>query len=828
MMPIYTNDPYDDDFIHYHLPLNSSVGVGPKVTESIDKATKEWLDEHPEATTTIEDGAVTTRKIADRAVTPSKLSEPLGEASIADGAVTSSKLANGSVRSTAIEDGSVTTPKLADQAVTTAKLEDLAVTTAKLANSSVTSDKIADDAVGASELSVDAIDSLPTMSTVGRGVAKVGAGLKVVNDAIELDSDGDITTAVQAWMDAHPEATTTVDDGSIDIKKLSYTLLDQLTTNQNDFFETNLLEFDFSQLPKTMQGMTFELDNKQQIHIYGTPTTVNIRNTFKDIDLPAGRYGYGNVNQISHVSFQARKIVNGADAGFVDGTSGTGSIGYFTLTERTTVRIRIAVSGSDNIDGYAQPILMRTDGSVPAFYIEPIQMRARIHNQMFDYIGTILSGTDLSAFTNVGIWNLNAGTYVNSPDDSVDMYGLLFVMQRNNLLYQILLNCNGSNIDAIGIYYRRSGNNGSTWGPWYKSKSMHEMRFKGTLAGNSDFDDMTTGGIWTIVTGGSYDNGPDFSTQSGGTLVVYGREDENAQQTYQVVFAYFDGKVYMRRRTGNPGSYVWGSWNVIGDKSLPFVANIISYPDPIPDGSTAVVGTKVKVMSYNVAQFDNDTTTDISDAQLVRMKQMLMSEDCDVLGFQECPGVVDTNGSSAKGVNANLFYPNYPYTYIQDVSIISRTPLSDRSVGTLTSGRKWSHAIVSVGGKNVSVYCVHPYPGTEEARVSLRYQDWSEFANIINADQSDYIVCLGDFNTNSMVNGELDVFESTFAGWIMANGGYIGWYETTGRYSPNIPTDNILVNQNVAMTCMRPLTEWYDLLYSDHVPLVATLVLKDI
>lgn len=56
--------------------------------EQAEEVITAWLDDHPEATTTVEDGAVTTAKLADGAVTTPKL---------ADGTVTADKLANGAV-----------------------------------------------------------------------------------------------------------------------------------------------------------------------------------------------------------------------------------------------------------------------------------------------------------------------------------------------------------------------------------------------------------------------------------------------------------------------------------------------------------------------------------------------------------------------------------------------------------------------------------------------------------------------------------------------------------------------------------------------------------
>lgn len=181
-MPIYTNDPFDDGLFPVEPSLRSSIGIGPKVTKAIDAATKDWLDKHPEATTTVEDNSLTNAKFMD-----------------------------GSVNSRVIENESITTDDIADLAITTPKIADNAVTTPKMADNAVTADKVASSAV----------DGLRIMSTTQLGVAKVGAGLAMNGQALELDGNGDIATAVTSWLNAHPEATTTVQDGAITTPKLA-------------------------------------------------------------------------------------------------------------------------------------------------------------------------------------------------------------------------------------------------------------------------------------------------------------------------------------------------------------------------------------------------------------------------------------------------------------------------------------------------------------------------------------------------------------------------------------------------------------------------------
>lgn len=169
-MPIYTDDPCNDGATPFGIPLVSSIGINPKVTKAIDAATRDWLDDHPEATTTVEDYSLTNRKFMD-----------------------------GSVNSRVIEDESITTDDIADLAVTT--------------------DKIANGSVNAQKVSSDAVDGLRPMSTTRPGVAKVGAGLAMNDGALELNG-GSIAPAVTAWLNAHPEATTTVQANSVSDDKL--------------------------------------------------------------------------------------------------------------------------------------------------------------------------------------------------------------------------------------------------------------------------------------------------------------------------------------------------------------------------------------------------------------------------------------------------------------------------------------------------------------------------------------------------------------------------------------------------------------------------------
>ncbi len=243
-MPIY-NDILDDGFIPRRTPLMSSIGIGPKVTDAIVGATKEWLDDHPEATIAVEDGSITSAKLAENAVTSSKL---------ASNTVTRDKMSDRSVGNNELVDESVTMSKLANRSVSTDKLEDGSVTNEKIVNGSITRNKLANDVI-------------PTMSSTVKGIAKVGSGLVVNDEVLELDGGGDIEGAVQSWLDEHPEATTTVEDNSITMAKLNSDVKSGLYYD-NDFQDEQAFPLTLGTI--TYRGVTVTVSPNGIVDIHGT------------------------------------------------------------------------------------------------------------------------------------------------------------------------------------------------------------------------------------------------------------------------------------------------------------------------------------------------------------------------------------------------------------------------------------------------------------------------------------------------------------------------------------------------------------------------------
>ena len=94
--------------------VNDIGDIEPYITDAVN----DWLDEHPEATTTVQDDSLTTAKYQDGSVTGSKIAtNAITAEKIATGAVTAAKIATGSVTAEKIANGAVGRDKLTGDAI---------------------------------------------------------------------------------------------------------------------------------------------------------------------------------------------------------------------------------------------------------------------------------------------------------------------------------------------------------------------------------------------------------------------------------------------------------------------------------------------------------------------------------------------------------------------------------------------------------------------------------------------------------------------------------------------------------------------------------------
>ena len=86
------------------------------------------------------------------------------------------------------------------------------------------------------------------------------------------------------------------------------------------------------------------------------------------------------------------------------------------------------------------------------------------------------------------------------------------------------------------------------------------------------------------------------------------------------------------------------------------------------------------------------------------------------------------------------------------------------------------------------------------------------------------IICA---DANSVTDTDKDNLAERAAtyGYVLGNGGKLGWFCTNLRDVPWRALDNIIVSENIIINNIVALGEWYNKLYSDHVPLIADVTL---
>lgn len=210
----------------------------------------------------LSDGAVTSAKLANSSVISNKLADSsVTSDKIANSGVTEAKIGVSAVSTGKIADLSVTTSKLANNSVTASKLADNAIGGAKLVNGSIYGAKIATGTISTANLADGAVTDIKLSTARGQALDKIAQNAGAIAQNAEaiaqntsdkvpyptgtyskhgesgqvLRSNGDGTTrweyeelpseqamdaSIKAWLNEHPEATTTVLDGAVTPEKL--------------------------------------------------------------------------------------------------------------------------------------------------------------------------------------------------------------------------------------------------------------------------------------------------------------------------------------------------------------------------------------------------------------------------------------------------------------------------------------------------------------------------------------------------------------------------------------------------------------------------------
>ena len=236
----------------------------------------------------------------------------------------------------------------------------------------------------------------------------------------------------------------------------------------------------------------------------------------------------------------------------------------------------------------------------------------------------------------------------------------------------------------------------------------------------------------------------------------------------------------------------WGERNAFSQKQL-FDLNNLKID--------AISNNKLKVMSFNCGTWYDGVTRvpDIEVEEITFYTRKLFGEfGCDFVLGQEFSEYFDVSNT----ILAIPHVMDFKYEYNTEGSydhvssslrcpVISKFPISGTSLTGFSSGVTKRHYVKTysqINGKNVCFIST-----LLDKNDTYRLSQMQQLITVMN--QEEYVVLGGDFNIKN--NVEYAIF--TNAGYALANGGVLGWFDTLASYTDEVvrPIDNIIVSPNI-------------------------------
>ena len=547
--------------------------------------------------------------------------------------------------------------------------------------------------------------------------------------------------------------------------------------------------------------------------------------------------------------------------------AGTSTFNYTVTTTSESAFMCVCAYNSGGISALAK--IMITEGTdIPSEYIAPYTAhdkvaRASIDVEVHDYLhqesavsgyltvtgslheddATLCITTDyievtegetydLFAFNTSGTWTAvcfyDASKALVGERDTT--YTTLTALGSNRVLYKLITV--PANVTYMRVTTRTYGGNiyylvsndakGSLNG--VISELMKGLYFGGGIAftqqtyDGTDLDDFTKIGYVLSGYSTSYTNAP-VSGSGYRVILTFEQGGVRMQWYINITRLHFYARQYARS--------AWNPWiNLTPEAETALYnesKNSVVYNPTYTQSAFAsdLSDDVVRVLSYNVAQYDNDGTVHIGDSGneniLINFKKMLMHVGADIVCTQEDQTYIDSADTLTP--LANLFAPLYPYK-LGD----GGPAMYYRKSGTVTNFALPSvtvtRGIVTVGNKSLYVYTAH-LSVTSSSKRQEQLQDI--ITNAIGVDNPTYWVLCGDFNTIEASDMSYLTTLASSNGYTLANGGYLGWLNTN---KVALPLDNMMCGPNVIIKKFAVLGNWFNDLWSDHYPVYCDLILN--
>lgn len=379
----------------------------------------------------------------------------------------------------------------------------------------------------------------------------------------------------------------------------------------------------------------------------------------------------------------------------------------------------------------------------------------------------------------------------------------------------------------------------------YSLKTLIDNKYEyiQTLGASADLNDIYENGWYTVSNAASLVNAPEIETGQR-LVVVYANGNTPATNTFRHMFyANYSTGVYAHRVYA---SGYWTKWGI----SDGYKMRSESFTPSAQASQGANTGINCRVMTYNVARYNNDTSTYLSNNKLFNLRRMIGKANADFLCTQEDTQYIDSGGT--KESDGYVYLPQYPYNYSESVYLnIIHSKKSATAHGRVkpTDGanayRSFEYATYDMGNSKVLLvinthinWADASGDGTSADNIARRLSQYTDLFSWANRDitLADYssgsavtapththcIICM-DGNSATATDKTNLATVASGKNFILGNGGALGWFLTELHYNYSI--DNIAVSNNIIINNIETYDEWYQMLYSDHIPVVADVTL---
>ena len=431
------------------------------------------------------------------------------------------------------------------------------------------------------------------------------------------------------------------------------------------------------------------------------------------------------------------------------------------------------------------------------------------------------SSTNLNDITEEGYYFLTYATsYTNSPIASNNRR-FLFVYNHASSIIQMIVST-----EPLHKIYVRAYTSGTGWMNWYS------LNFSNYEVEDTDLNNLTNEGYYFLSYSTNYTHAPISVGRR--YLFVYAHGASKVQFMYTHEPRY---SMHVRYYTSGSG---WSEWVTVIEQPI-FDNEVVTSVVEVGSHITSSPKARLRVMSYNVANYNHNSAVYIPDEKIHNFRSMLNEYNCDFIGTQEDALYIDNSSKSP----LDWLYHNMIYKAGQGgVAIYSNiTPLSGgiyKLAGDVTRLLRVAYYTI-LGDKKLAVISCHPVAGYSDysadsaEAVALRLTEYTSIYNFVKGtgtlvnystniaesfpNDVDYIIICGDFNT--ITSDDKTNLKTVFSDMPMCNGEWLGWLKTGYNYSA--PNDNIIVSNNISIRKVKTLNTWYDKLYSDHAPIYAEL-----